>query len=85
MLKNQTSVPVLDVDYGIREKMTRVLRESPFDRLRVVRELEPQDPEGNRRAKLQSMSSSEKIGIIFLCALGVLARKIFLNKRSVKF
>ncbi len=36
-------------------KMTRVLREPPFDRLRVVRELEPQDPEGNRGAKTQRM------------------------------
>jgi hypothetical protein len=34
-----------------KEKISRVLREPPFDRLRVVRELEPQDPEGNREAK----------------------------------
>jgi len=32
-------------------KDPRVLREPPFDGLRVVRELEPQDPEGNRGAK----------------------------------
>jgi len=35
----------------LKEKIPRVLREPPFDRLRVVRELEPQDPEGNRGAK----------------------------------
>jgi len=34
--------------------MPPVLREPPFDGLRVVRELEPQDPEGNRGAKAQS-------------------------------
>ncbi len=36
---------------GIGNMTTRVLREPPFDGLRVVRELEPQDPEGNRGAK----------------------------------
>ena len=50
-------------DYRTRkkEKMTRVLREPPFDGLRVVRELEPQDPEGNRGAKTQRAPSSAKI------------------------
>jgi hypothetical protein len=45
----------------LKEKIPRVLREPPFDRLRVVRELEPQDPEGNRGAKAQREPSSEKI------------------------
>jgi hypothetical protein len=55
-------------DYRTRkkEKMPRVLREPPFDRLRVVRELEPQDPDrstqrlstgGNRGAKTQRAQS----------------------------
>ncbi len=35
----------------MKEKIPRVLREPPFDGLSVVRELEPQDPEGNRGAK----------------------------------
>ncbi len=39
--------------------MTLVLREPPFDGLRVVRELELQDPEGNRGAKVQSGLSTE--------------------------
>ena len=39
--------------------MAPVLREPPFDGLRVVRELEPQEPEGNRGAKTQSTPSSE--------------------------
>jgi hypothetical protein len=58
-------------DYRTRkiEKMPRVLREPPFDRLRVVRELEPQDPDrstqrlstgGNRGAKPQRAPSFEK-------------------------
>ena len=37
--------------------MTLVLGEPPFDGLRVVRELEPQDPEGNRGAKTQRTPS----------------------------
>jgi hypothetical protein len=41
--------------------MFRVLREPPFDRLRVVRELEPQDPEGNRGAKTPSEATSKQI------------------------
>jgi hypothetical protein len=41
--------------------MNRVLREPPFDRLRVVRELEPQDPEGNRGAKTQRTPSINEI------------------------
>ncbi len=39
--------------------MTLVLREPPFDGLRVVRELEPQDPEGNRGEKAQSENSKQ--------------------------
>jgi len=35
----------------LKKEIPRVLREPPFDGLRVVRELEPQDPEGNRGAK----------------------------------
>jgi hypothetical protein len=35
----------------LKEKIPRVLREPPIDGLRVVRELEPQDPKGNRGAK----------------------------------
>ncbi len=35
----------------LEEFIPRVLRAPPFDGLRVVRKLEPQDPEGNRGAK----------------------------------
>ncbi len=41
--------------------MTLVLREPPFNGLRVVRELEPQDPEGNRGAKTQRTPSINEI------------------------
>ncbi len=40
---------------------------------------EPQDPEGNREAKTQSMPSSEKIGKNLSLRLGVLARKSLLE------
>ena len=41
--------------------MPLVFREPPFDGLRVVRELEPQDPVGNRRVKTRRAPSINKI------------------------
>ncbi len=48
--------------------MPRVLREPPFDGLKVVREIEPQDLEGNRGAKTQRVPSSQKLKYMSLLA-----------------